>query len=63
MDPTLESDQGLNAGLIPQKLKLDKAGLMPSKKDQFEAQTSKTPTPPVFPQDPPQDPGEETQHS
>ena len=55
MDPTLESDHGSNAGLIPQKLKLDKAGLMPSKKDQLEAQLSKTPTPPVFPQDPPQE--------
>ena len=53
MDPTLESDQGSNAGLIPQKLKLDKVGLTPLKKDQLEAQSSKTPTPPVFPQDPP----------
>ena len=32
IDPTLESDHGLNAGLYPQKLKLDKAGLMSSKK-------------------------------
>ena len=57
MDPTLESDQGSNAGLIPQKLKLklDKVGLTLSKKDQLEAQSSKTPTPPVFPQDPPQE--------
>ena len=53
MDPTLESDHGLHAGLIPQKLTLDQAGLMPSKKDQLEAQLSKTPTPPVFPQNPP----------
>ena len=53
MDPTLESDHGSNAGLVPQKLKLDQVGLMLSKKDQLEAQSSKTPTPPVFPQDPP----------
>ena len=53
MDPTLESDHGLNVGLILQKLKLDQAGLTPSKKDQLEAQLSKTPTPPVFPQNPP----------
>ena len=55
MDPTLESDQRSNAGLIPQRLKLDKAGLMVSKKDQLEAQSSNTPTPPVFPQDPPRE--------
>ena len=55
MDPTLESDQGSNAGLIPQKLKLDKVGLMLSKKDQLEAQSSKTPTLPMFPQDPPRE--------
>ena len=54
MDLTLESDHGLNAGLNPQKLKLDQAGLMPSKKDQLEAQSSKTPTLPMLPQDPPQ---------
>ena len=54
MDPTLESNHGSNAGLNPQKLKQDQAGLMPSKKDQLEAELSKTPTPPVLPQDPPQ---------
>ena len=54
MDPTFESDHRSNAGLNPQKLKLDQAGLMPSKKDQLEAPSSKTPTPPVFPQNPPQ---------
>ena len=53
MDPTLESDHGLNAGLVPQKLKLDMVGLTPSKKVQLEAQSSKTPTLPVLPQDPP----------
>ena len=53
MDQALKSDNGLNAGLNPQKLKLDQAGLTPSKKDQLEAQSSKTPTPPVLPQDPP----------
>ena len=53
MDPTLELDHGLNAGLNPQKLKLDQVGLTLSKKDQLEAQSSKTPTPPMFPQDPP----------
>ena len=53
MDQTLESDHGSNVGLILQKLKLEQVGLMPSKKDQLEAQSSKTPTPPVFPQDPP----------
>ena len=37
MDPALESDHGLNAGLVLQKLKLDQVGLMPSKKDQLEA--------------------------
>ena len=54
MHPTLESDHGSNAGLNPQKLKLDQAGLMLLKKDQLEAQPSKTPTLPVLPQDPPQ---------
>ena len=49
MDPALKSDNGLNAGLNPQKLKLDQAGLTPLKKDQLEAQSSKTPTPPVLP--------------
>ena len=53
MHPTLESDYGSNVGLILQKLKLDQVGLTPSKKDQLEAQSSKTSTPPVFPQDPP----------
>ena len=48
MDPTLESNHGSNAGLILQKLKLDKVGLTPPKKDQLEAQSSKTPTPPGF---------------
>ena len=54
MDPTLESDHGLNAGLNPQKLKWDQAGLMPSKKDQLEATLSKTPTLPAPAWDPPQ---------
>ena len=55
MDPTLKSDQELNVGLNPQKqkLKLDQAGLMLLRKDQLEAQSSKAPTPPMFPQDPP----------
>ena len=53
MDPTLESDHGLNAGLNPKKLKWDQVGLMPSKKDQLEVQSSKTPIPPMLPQDPP----------
>ena len=53
MDPTLESDHGSNVGLNPQKLKWDQAGLMPSKKDQLEATSSKTPTLPMLPQDPP----------
>ena len=52
MDPTLEADHGSSTGLNPQKLKLDQAGLTPSKKDQLEAQSSKTPTLPMFPQDP-----------
>ena len=52
MDPTLESDHGSSAGLVLQKLKLDKVGLMLSKKDQLEAQLSKTPVLPTFPQDP-----------
>ena len=53
MDPTLESNHGSNVGLNPQKPKLDQMGLMPSKKDQLEAQSSKTPTLPMLPQDPP----------
>ena len=53
MDPTLESDPGSNVGLVPQKLKLDKVKLTPSKKDWLEAQSSKTPVLPVFPEDPP----------
>ena len=54
MDPTLESDHGSNVGLNPQKLKGDQVGLTLLKKDQLEAQSSKTPTPPVLPWDPPQ---------
>ena len=54
MDPTLECNHGLNVGLNPQKLKQDQAGLTLSKKDQLEATSSKTPTPPTLPQDPPQ---------
>ena len=53
MDPTLESNHGLNVGLNPQRLKQDQAGLMPSKKDQLEATSSKTPTLPALPRDPP----------
>ena len=53
MDPTLESDHGSNVGLNPQKLKQDQAGLTLSNKDQLEAESSKTPTLPVLPQDPP----------
>ena len=53
MDPTLESDHGSNAGLNPQKLKQDQAGQMPSKRDQLEVASSKTPPPPMLPQDPP----------
>ena len=56
MDPTLESDHGSSVGLVPQNLKLDKAGLTPSKKDRLEAQSSKTPALPMFPQDPPEPP-------
>ena len=52
MDPTLESDHGIGAGLVPQKLKLDKVGLTLLKKDWLEAQSSKTPVLPMFPQDP-----------
>ena len=60
MDPTLESDYGSGESVVPQKPKLDKAGLTPSKKDQLEAQSSKTPLLPTFPQDPPEPPQEET---
>ena len=56
MDPTLESDHGSSAGLVPQKLKLDKVGLMQLKKDQMEAQSSKTPVLLALPQDPPEPP-------
>ena len=52
MDPTHESDHGSNVGLTSQKLKPDMVGLMPSKKDQLEAQSSKTPMLPILPQDP-----------
>ena len=60
MDPTLESDYGSGVSVVPQKPKLDKAGLTPSKKDQLEAQSSKAPLLPTFPQDPPEPPQEET---
>ena len=53
MDPTLECDHGSNVGLNQQKLKQDQAGLTLLKKDQLEAASSKTPTPPTLPQDPP----------
>ena len=53
IDLTLKSDHGSNVGLNLQKLKLDQVGLMPSKKDQLEAQSSKTPTLPMLPPDPP----------
>ena len=54
MDLTLDSDHGSNAGLNPQKLKWDQVGLMLLKKDQLEAASSKTPTLPAPPWDPPQ---------
>ena len=54
MDPTLEFNHGSNAGLNPQKLKQDQAGLKPLKKDQLEAMLSKTPIPPTPAWDPPQ---------
>ena len=53
LDPTLKSNHGSNVGLNPQKLKQDQVGPTPSKKDQLQAQSSKTPTLPVLPQDPP----------
>ena len=53
MDPTLESDHGSNAGLNLQRLKQDQVGLTPLKKDQLEAVSSKTPTLPALPRDPP----------
>ena len=56
MDPTLESDHGSGVSLVPQKLKLDKVGLTPSKKDWLEAQSSQTPALPVLPLDPPEPP-------
>ena len=43
MDPTLKSDHGSNAGLVPSKPRPDKTGLTRSKKDLLEAQSSKTP--------------------
>ena len=54
MDPTLESDHGSNAGLNPQKLRQDQAGLKPLKKDRLEAMSSKAPTLSAPPRDPPQ---------
>ena len=56
MDPTLESDYGSGASLVPQKPILGKVGLTPSKKDQLEAQSSKTPLLLTLPQDPPMPP-------
>ena len=53
MDPILESDHGSNVGLNPQKLKWDQVGPTLSKKDQLEAMSSKTPTLPTPPRDPP----------
>ena len=53
MDPTLESDHGSNAGLNLQRLKQDQVGLVPSKKDQLETVSSKTPMPPTLAWDPP----------
>ena len=53
MDPTLESNRGSSVGLNMQKLKWDQAGLTPSKKDQLEATSSKTPTLPTPAQYPP----------
>ena len=53
MDPTLESDHGLNAGLNPQKMKQDQVGPTLSKKDQLEATLSKTSIPPTPAVDPP----------
>ena len=56
MDPTLESDYGSGLSVVPQKPKLDKAGFKLLKKDRLEAQSSKTPLLPAFPQDPPEPP-------
>ena len=53
MDPTLESDHESNVGLNLQKLKQDQTGLTLLRKDQLEAESSKTPTLPVLPQNPP----------
>ena len=53
MDPTIESDQGPNVGLILQKAKWDQVGLMLLKKDLLEAKSSKTPILPLFSQNPP----------
>ena len=60
MDPTLESDYGSGVSVVPQKPILGKTGLMPLKKDQLEAQSSKTPLLPALPQDPPEPPQEDT---
>ena len=53
MGPTLESDHGSNAGLVLLKPRPDKMGLMPSKKDLMEAQSSKTLSLPAHPPDSP----------
>ena len=60
VDPTLESDYGSSASMVQWKLILGKAGLTPSKKDQLEAQSSKTPLLPALPQDPPKPPQADT---
>ena len=50
-EPTIKSDSRSTSSKV--KPVLDKAALTPSKKDQLEAQSSKTPSFPVFFQNPP----------
>ena len=51
MELTIKSDSGSTLSKV--KPILDKAALMPSKKDQLEAQSSKSPSFPVLSQNPP----------
>ena len=43
VDPTLKFDNGLSVSMVQWKVILGKVGLMPSKEDRLEAQSSKTP--------------------
>ena len=56
VDPTLESDNRSTSSKVQHKQKLNKTGLTLSKKDQLEAESSKSLLPSALPQDPPEPP-------